>query len=224
MYKSGQDAVRHPGRDGGEPRRAASRSWSPQAAVGAGAAVVPRQPVRSVLGPPRGRLGDTPPRTLRTRPERLDAIRLLAVSEGWAEAKVALGQHDDLLDRLDALTRRHPFRERLHRVQMLSLYRGRPADGGAGPVRGPAAVARAGVGLRHRADRPDASRRVPRTRAERRGRLAGRRNHPRHRQQLRHTVHRRAVRADPVETPDLDAIPAQDGALPGRDQDQVRLT
>jgi DNA-binding SARP family transcriptional activator len=55
--------------------------------------------------------------------------RYLAAYEDWAEAKLAIGDHADLLDALDELTRRHPFRERLRQAHMLALYRaGRPSE------------------------------------------------------------------------------------------------
>jgi hypothetical protein len=47
----------------------------------------------------------------------------LATYEDWAEAKLAIGHHSDLTERLDELTREHPFRERLRHAQMLALYR-----------------------------------------------------------------------------------------------------
>jgi hypothetical protein len=47
--------------------------------------------------------------------------------------------------------------------------------------------------------------------AERRGRLAGREDHPQHQQQLRHPVHRRALRAHPVQTSKDDRISTENG-------------
>jgi DNA-binding SARP family transcriptional activator len=49
--------------------------------------------------------------------------RYLTTYEDWAEARLALGQHAELVDALDELTRQHPFRERLRHAQMLALYR-----------------------------------------------------------------------------------------------------
>lgn len=49
--------------------------------------------------------------------------QFLATYEDWAEAKLALGQHTDLLDSVGGLVRRYPFRERLRHVQMLALFR-----------------------------------------------------------------------------------------------------
>lgn len=47
----------------------------------------------------------------------------LEVYENWADAKLALGQHRDLVEDIGELARRHPFRERLRHAQMLALYR-----------------------------------------------------------------------------------------------------
>ncbi len=59
----------------------------------------------------------------RLREQYLDAY------EGWAEAELALGHHAALVDGLNELARRHPFRERLRSAQMLALYRcGRRAE------------------------------------------------------------------------------------------------
>jgi Bacterial transcriptional activator domain/NB-ARC domain len=64
--------------------------------------------------------------------ERL-ADRYLAVYEDWAEAKLAVGRHQDLVEGIDELVRRYPFRERLRQAQMLALYRsGRQAEALAG--------------------------------------------------------------------------------------------
>jgi len=53
----------------------------------------------------------------------------LAVYEDWAETKLRLGQHADIVDAVEHLARRHPFRERLRQAQMLALYRsGRQAE------------------------------------------------------------------------------------------------
>jgi DNA-binding SARP family transcriptional activator len=43
--------------------------------------------------------------------------------EDWAEAKLTLGHHAQVLERVDDLARRHPFRERLRSAQMIALYR-----------------------------------------------------------------------------------------------------
>ncbi|MEP6799828.1 MAG: BTAD domain-containing putative transcriptional regulator [Lapillicoccus sp.] len=53
----------------------------------------------------------------------------LAVSEDWAAAQLALGQHGAVVPELGALTEAHPLRERLWALRMLALYRsGRQAD------------------------------------------------------------------------------------------------
>ena len=45
------------------------------------------------------------------------------------EADLALGRHAELVGELEQLTRRHPLRERLHALLMVSLYRcGRQAE------------------------------------------------------------------------------------------------
>jgi DNA-binding SARP family transcriptional activator len=60
--------------------------------------------------------------------QRLEA-KYLGVVEDWAEATLALGRPAGLVDHLDELVARHPFRERLRHAQMLALYRaGRPAE------------------------------------------------------------------------------------------------
>jgi DNA-binding SARP family transcriptional activator len=53
----------------------------------------------------------------------------LATYEDWADAVLALGNHADVVDGIDDLVRRHPFRERLRHAQMLALHRaGRSAE------------------------------------------------------------------------------------------------
>lgn len=59
---------------------------------------------------------------------RLNELRV-AAGEEEIEAALALGQHGELVPRLESLVRRHPTRERLRRQLMLALYRsGRQAD------------------------------------------------------------------------------------------------
>ncbi|HVR31394.1 MAG TPA: BTAD domain-containing putative transcriptional regulator, partial [Acidimicrobiia bacterium] len=59
---------------------------------------------------------------------RLGELRLQAVEER-IEADLAAGRHMELTGELEALTREHPFRERLRIQQMLALYRsGRQAE------------------------------------------------------------------------------------------------
>jgi predicted ATPase/DNA-binding SARP family transcriptional activator len=59
---------------------------------------------------------------------RLEEQRLAAV-EGYAEARLALGEHSLLASELGELVARHPLRERLRAAHMLALYRaGRQAE------------------------------------------------------------------------------------------------
>ncbi|MEV7008492.1 BTAD domain-containing putative transcriptional regulator [Streptosporangium sp. NPDC051022] len=59
---------------------------------------------------------------------RLHSERM-SVYEDWAEAKLALGQHTDLIGSLEENVRRHPLRERLRSAQMIALFRcGRQAE------------------------------------------------------------------------------------------------
>ncbi|ONI79784.1 hypothetical protein ALI144C_23880 [Actinosynnema sp. ALI-1.44] len=60
--------------------------------------------------------------------ERLAMIRLEAV-EALTEARLALGEHAQLVMELEQLSEQHPFREHIHRQLMLALYRtGRQVD------------------------------------------------------------------------------------------------
>jgi ABC-type oligopeptide transport system substrate-binding subunit/DNA-binding SARP family transcriptional activator len=64
----------------------------------------------------------------RAAAERLDGLRLVAIEERF-DAELALGQHDRLVPELEALTAKHPLRERLRGQLMLALYRaGRQAE------------------------------------------------------------------------------------------------
>ena len=75
-------------------------------------------------GPP---LGDVAP-ALEIERARLDELRL-GVAEEELDAALALGRHEDVVARVEALVRRHPTRERLRRQLMLALYRsGRQAE------------------------------------------------------------------------------------------------
>jgi DNA-binding SARP family transcriptional activator len=59
---------------------------------------------------------------------RLEEFRLTLLEER-AEAKLAIGEHGDLVPELEALVRAHPLRERLRAQLMLALYRsGRQAQ------------------------------------------------------------------------------------------------
>jgi DNA-binding SARP family transcriptional activator len=60
--------------------------------------------------------------------ERL-ATRFLSVYEDWAELRAELGHHAEVLDSIEELTVRYPFRERLTAARMTSLARcGRTAE------------------------------------------------------------------------------------------------
>ena len=59
---------------------------------------------------------------------RLEELHVRAL-EGWSQAQLALGRHEDVLPDLERLTRDHPLRERLWGHRMLALYRaGRAAE------------------------------------------------------------------------------------------------
>ena len=65
---------------------------------------------------------------LRTEAARLEELHM-NVLEARVESDLELGRDAELLDELEALIARHPFRERLWRLLMLALYRaGRQAD------------------------------------------------------------------------------------------------
>ena len=77
-------------------------------------------------GKPYGGLGADG--TLRIEADRLEELRLHAV-ESRIEADLELGRAAEIVDELEAAVRQHPFRERLWRHLMVSLYRaGRQAD------------------------------------------------------------------------------------------------
>jgi predicted ATPase/DNA-binding SARP family transcriptional activator len=60
--------------------------------------------------------------------DRLDEERL-AVQEAYAEARLDLGEHEELVPDLAELVARHPLRQRLRAVHLRTLYRaGRQAD------------------------------------------------------------------------------------------------
>ncbi len=64
----------------------------------------------------------------RAEVERLEELRLVATEERL-DAELALGRHDTAVPELDALTAKHPLRERLRGQLMLALYRsGRHAE------------------------------------------------------------------------------------------------
>ncbi|WP_081902626.1 AfsR/SARP family transcriptional regulator [Lentzea aerocolonigenes] len=65
---------------------------------------------------------------LRGQAERLEALRLETV-QTLVEARLAVGEHRELVPELEELTRQHPFHERFHEQLMLALYRsGRQTD------------------------------------------------------------------------------------------------
>ncbi|GAB3151990.1 BTAD domain-containing putative transcriptional regulator [Micromonospora sonneratiae] len=60
--------------------------------------------------------------------ERLEDIRLVAV-RGLVDARLALGEHAQLVPELETLTREHPLDEHIHKQLMIALYRcGRQSD------------------------------------------------------------------------------------------------
>jgi ABC-type transport system substrate-binding protein/DNA-binding SARP family transcriptional activator/DNA-binding beta-propeller fold protein YncE len=77
-------------------------------------------------GPPLPELAGEP--FARAQIGRLDEARLAAM-EDRLEAELALGRHAEAIPELELLVDRHPYRERLHELLMLALYRsGRQAD------------------------------------------------------------------------------------------------
>ena len=77
-------------------------------------------------GPALGDLAYEP--FARPEVERLEEQRLAALEER-IEAELALGRHAALIGELEAVSGKHPLRERLHGQLMLALYRcGRQAD------------------------------------------------------------------------------------------------
>jgi DNA-binding SARP family transcriptional activator len=77
-------------------------------------------------GAPLGDLVDEP--SLRGEIARLEELRLSA-TERRIEAEIARGRHSTVVSELEALTARHPLRERMWASLMLGLYRlGRQAE------------------------------------------------------------------------------------------------
>jgi len=85
-----------------------------------------RQALALWRGPALAGAGDDG--TLRLEAQRLEELRLQAL-EQRIEAELGLGRSDGLVEELEALVERHPYRERLWRHLMLALYRAeRQAD------------------------------------------------------------------------------------------------
>jgi YVTN family beta-propeller protein len=85
-----------------------------------------RQALELWRGPPLPELADEP--FARAQIGRLEDARLDAI-EQRLEAELALGRHAEAIQQLEPLVARHPYRERLHELLMLALYRaGRQAD------------------------------------------------------------------------------------------------
>lgn len=77
-------------------------------------------------GEPFGDLTDAP--ALRPEAQRLRELRLVAL-EGRLGADLERGRHHEVAAEVEALARDHPYREGLHGLHMLALYRsGRQAD------------------------------------------------------------------------------------------------
>ena len=77
-------------------------------------------------GPPYTGLDE--PAVLPAERTRLEQLRLLAL-EDRAGAELALGRHREIVEELDALSGKHPYREGLRAQHMLALYRsGRQAE------------------------------------------------------------------------------------------------
>ena len=92
----------------------------------AGAAALSREALELWRGEPYGGVADSP--MLRAEIHRLTELRLAAVEDRLA-ADLDAGSHIAVATELEALAREHPFRERLHALSMLALYRSdRQAD------------------------------------------------------------------------------------------------
>jgi len=92
----------------------------------AGAAALAREALELWHGEPYGGVADSP--MVRAEIHRLTELRLAAVEDRLA-ADLDAGSHLAVATELEALTREHPYRERLHALHMLALYRAdRQAD------------------------------------------------------------------------------------------------
>ncbi len=73
-------------------------------------------------------LGGIPSEALRTKAQRLDEERLIAI-ETYLELELDLGHHHQLVGEIGQLVNEHPLRERLRAQLMIALYRsGRQAE------------------------------------------------------------------------------------------------
>jgi DNA-binding SARP family transcriptional activator/DNA-binding GntR family transcriptional regulator len=100
-----------------------------RAALEAGDAAAAAELLAGALGLWRGpALAEFSEPFARIEGAHLEELRLGCL-EDRIEADLAAGRHDDVAGELEALTAQHPLRERLHRQQILALYRaGRQAE------------------------------------------------------------------------------------------------
>ncbi|MGH2446434.1 MAG: BTAD domain-containing putative transcriptional regulator, partial [Candidatus Limnocylindria bacterium] len=92
----------------------------------ASAATILREALSLWHGEPYGGVAESP--LLRSEIQRLSELRLDAVEDRLA-AELEAGRHAEVVPELGALSREHPYRERLHALHMLALYRSdRQAD------------------------------------------------------------------------------------------------
>ena len=122
-YKIGVDADTFDSLDF-ESRIAAARALS--ATDPAGAAATIRRALGLWRGAPFDDVGGR--EALDAEVARLAELRLAAVEE-MMQARLAAGQHGEVVAELERLTREHPYREELRALHMVALYRsGRQAD------------------------------------------------------------------------------------------------
>ena len=92
----------------------------------ASAATILREALGLWHGEPYGGVAESP--LLRSEIQRLTEVRMDAVEDRLA-ADLEAGRHAEVVPELGALSREHPYRERLHALHMLALYRSdRQAD------------------------------------------------------------------------------------------------
>lgn len=92
----------------------------------ASAATILREALSLWHGEPYAGVAESP--LLRNEIQRLSELRLDAVEDRLA-AELEAGRHLEVVPELGALSREHPYRERLHALRMLALYRSdRQAD------------------------------------------------------------------------------------------------